>query len=249
MIGTVSNTRTAMKRIIIANWKMQLSVARDVRLARVVRRRHRPADAQIILCPSFSALAAVAKILHGSRIALGAQNTATQERGKLTGEVSPRDLVALGCRYVIIGHSDRRALGETNAQIASKLRVSLRTGLKPILCVGEKLADRRRGRSLAVVRVQLRTAWQDLRPVDRRRILIAYEPVWAISPGGPIAPAQAFAMAEAIRRLTNTRRPLIYGGSVKPANVRAFLDGRHFRGALVGQASLTADSLLALARA
>lgn len=235
-----------MQRLIVANWKMQLTVAEAAALARRLRQSRRWLGGKLVLCPSFTALAAVGAALRGSAIALGAQNVAGEDRGAWTGEVSPLDLRSLGCRYVIVGHSDRRRLGESDEAIRQKLRASLRHRLTPILCVGETLAERRGGRSVAVVRQQLTDALRGLTPSQAGRLILAYEPVWAISPGGPARPEQAFAMVESIWRLFRRSRPLLYGGSVTPATLGSFLDGKHFRGALVGQASLKARPLLAL---
>lgn len=234
-------------RLVIANWKMQLTVRDAVHLALTLRHSRLASQSRLVLCPSFTALSAVSRVLHGSPIELGAQNLATVAKGAVTGEVSARDLKLLGCRFVIVGHSDRRAFGETNAQIRQKVLLALATGLTPVLCVGERRAEPRRGDSLPAVRQQLQPAVSGLTLSQRRRLLIAYEPVWAISPGGPIAPRQAFAVAEAIWRwLGGKPPPLIYGGSVASANINDFLDGTHFSGVLVGKASLTARSLISL---
>ncbi len=234
-------------RLVIGNWKMQLTVREAVHLALTLRHSRLASQARLVLCPSFTALSAVSRVLHGSPIELGAQNLAPVANGAMTGEVSASDLKILGCRFVIVGHSDRRALGETDAQIRQKVRQALASGLTPVLCVGERRAERRPGQARPVVRGQVQSAVSGLPPAQRRRVRITYEPVWAISPGGPVTPPQAFAMAEVIwQSLGGQASPLIYGGSVTPSNINAFLDGTHFSGVLVGQASLTARSLISL---
>lgn len=234
-------------RLVIGNWKMQLTVREAVHLALTLRHSRLASQARLVLCPSFTALSPVSRVLHGSPIELGAQNLAPVAKGALTGEVSANDLKTLGCRFVIVGHSDRRALGEKDAQIRQKVRQALAAGLRPVLCVGERRTERRPGQAGRVVRGQLRSAVSGLTLAQRRRLLITYEPVWAISPGGPIAPPQAFGMAETVwRSLGGHASPLMYGGSVTPSNINSFLDGAHFSGVLVGQASLTARSLISL---
>lgn len=235
-------------RLVIANWKMQLSVRQAVHVALSLRHSQLAEESHLVLCPSFTALSAVSRVLHGTRIELGAQNVAAVERGAITGEVSIDDLRDLGCTHVVIGHSDRRALGETDTEIRKKLSLTLASGLTPVLCVGERLAERKAGTSIRVVKNQLRAALHGVTPTVRRnRVLIAYEPVWAISPGGPITPSDAFTMVQSIWLMLGARaNPLIYGGNVTPANCGTFLDGDHFFGVLVGKAALTARSLVAL---
>lgn len=237
-----------MVKRIIANWKMQLAVPAAERLATALVRGPRT-KAEVVLCPSFVALPAVSAVVHRSWVTLGAQTCGPADRGAFTGEVSPGDLRSLACQYVIVGHSDRRAFGETNVEIAARLKAALAAGLTPVLCVGERLAERQVGRSQAVVAEQIDGAFRALPAAKRRRVLIAYEPVWAISPGGPIQPDEAKAMARFIWTHLKQRRPLTYGGSVTPANVATYVDGVHFDGALVGQASLTLRALRALADA
>lgn len=237
-----------MARRIIANWKMQLAVPAAVRLATALVGGRRT-QAEVVLCPSFVALPEVAAVVRRSWVFLGAQTCGPADHGPVTGEVSPGDLRALGCRYVILGHSDRRRLGESDPDVAARVKAALAADLAPIVCVGEQLSERRAGRPVAVVTQQLTRALQSLPPTKRRRVLVTYEPVWAISPGGPIQPDEAKAMARSIWTLLNQRRPLVYGGSVTPGNIRAYLDGVHFDGALVSQAALTLRSLRALADA
>lgn len=237
-----------MTHWIIANWKMQLSLPEAVRLARAVGRRHR-GPPRLVLCPSFPALPAVGQALQGSSVWLGAQNCARLARGSLTGEVSPLDLRALGVRLVILGHSDRRALGETDGLIAEKVTAALRHRLVPVVCVGETLRERRLGRARSLVRSQVQLALSRLTNQQQRRVILTYEPVWAISPARPIAPSEAQRMARFIWDVTGWRQPLLYGGSVTPGNLRRFVDGVHFAGALVGKASLRLTPLLALLHA
>lgn len=236
-----------MKSLIVANWKMELTLVQARSLARRIRSASRRVHGSLVLCPSFTAIADVVGVLRGSGIAVGGQNIGALERGQLTGEVSARDLAALGARYVILGHSDRRRLGETDALIAQKVPLALRFHLTPVVCIGETLQERRRGTTDHVLRRQLRAVLGNLRRAQRTAVIVAYEPVWAISPGGPIAPAQAFSAARVIRRwLASATTRILYGGSVSPRNVRQFVDGQHFSGALVGKASLQPRTLLSL---
>ncbi len=162
---------------------------------------------------------------------------------------SAQTLQHLGSRYVIVGHSESRKAGDTDAIVARKLARALAAGLTPVLCVGEPLAVRRRGAHVAFVRKQLRGA---LRGVQSERVFIVYEPVWAISKAGkgtPCPPREAFAMERALRPVLSRSTILLYGGSVTPDTIRSYVDDRHFRGALVGHASTTAAGLAEMAKA
>jgi triosephosphate isomerase len=233
---------------LVANWKLYVRTHRSVTYARLIARRYGGANfkhIRQILCPSLPILEEVGKAIHRTRILLGAQNIGSALNDAATGEVAARDVRAVGCRYVILGHSERRARGETDEIIAQKLRAAVRVGLTPILCVGEPLAVRRRGAAARHVRAQLHRA---IRIDPGRGFLLAYEPVWAISLAGKsrgaCPPATAHAMREVIlrsvRALIPKRRPLphvLYGGSVTGQNVADYIGNAGFRGALVGFAS------------
>lgn len=199
------------------------------------------------LCPPFPALAAVAKALEGSKILLGAQNMHFAPAGAFTGEVSPLMLKAVGCRLVIIGHSERRTLfGETNELVRRKVKAAFQFGLFPILCVGETLEEREAGKTKIICREQLESALQDLGPEEVGGLVLAYEPVWAIGTGKTARPGDAQEVISFLRELIASRfgaeaaqRVRIqYGGSVKPENIRELMLEPDIDGVLVGGASL-----------
>lgn len=231
------------KMILVANWKMKLGVGESEKLAKDVVRGLTSSHGHgraVILCPSFTALDRVADVLRNTNIALGAQDVFWQFSGAYTGEVSARDLKELGCRFVIIGHSERRALGETDAVVNLKLRAAISVGLTPILCVGEPKSVRRARRQTAYVQKQLISAGKGLR---RPRLIVAYEPIWAIGSGKADDPRETGVMASAIRKVAG-RVPVLYGGSVTSANAHDFLHAPGIQGALVGGASLDSIEFL-----
>ena len=205
-----------------------------------------------IVCPPFVSLAAVAEILRGSSIGLGAQNMHQEDQGAFTGEVSPLMLADL-CQYVILGHSERRQLfGETDKTVNQKLKAALRVRLSPILCVGERLDEREQGVAEEVVANQLRDCLAGVDSTDG--LLIAYEPVWAIGTGRAATADVAQGMMAHVRVVLGSLygkdaasdMPLLYGGSVNPDNISVFMGQRDIDGALVGGASLSADSFVAI---
>ncbi len=217
-----------------------------------------PDGVDVVLCPSFTALPAVAAVVRGSAFVLGAQDCASEERAALTGEVSAADLLALGCAHVIVGHSERRRrLGETDDMVTEKLHLALRVGLHPILCVGETLEERTAGQLHAVLDRQLRSALSDLALLGTQRLSIAYEPVWAIGTGHAATPEDA---TQAHRYILEVARELLgesglqrvrvlYGGSVSPENIATFLASPDVHGVLVGTASQSAEGLQRLLNA
>lgn len=241
--------------IIAGNWKMNTTLAE----ARDLATRMRPgldavSGVEKVVCPPFISLAAVGEVLKGSSIRLGAQNMHHEEKGAFTGEVSPLMLAGL-CQYVILGHSERRQyFGETDEAVNKKVRAALKAGLRPILCVGEQLAEREQGRAEAVVERQVRGGLAGVESLDT--VAIAYEPVWAIGTGRAATPDVAQAVMVHIRRVLAALHgaqaaasvPLLYGGSVSPANAADFLREKDIHGALVGGASLNADSFVQIAR-
>jgi triosephosphate isomerase len=242
--------------LIVGNWKMNLNRRQAVELAEAVARgigADCPAD--VAVCPPSVYLDAVGAALRGSRVGLGAQNVYHQPDGAFTGELSTAMLKDVGCRFVIVGHSERRhILGETNADVNQKLLVVLATGLTPILCVGEKLEERQSGRTQQVVREQLEIGLEGVSTDDAARVVIAYEPVWAIGTGVVATPDQAEEVHADLRRLLASRYNdqtasgaiIQYGGSVKPDNAAQLLGQKNIDGFLVGGASLKADSFLAI---
>jgi triosephosphate isomerase len=238
------------------NWKLNGSIAESLALATDVRNgvaTLRAAD--VVVAPSFTALHAVAKRLEGGSsgpVAVAAQNCHFEDKGAFTGEVSASQLADVGCKYVILGHSERRQLfGELDAAVNLKARAALRAGLAPIICVGETLAERDAGETLGRITAQLDAAIADIAEADLARCLVAYEPVWAIGTGRTASPAQAQEVhahirASVARKFAGVAASLriLYGGSMKPDNVRALMAEVDVDGGLVGGASLQAESFV-----
>jgi triosephosphate isomerase len=246
------------KPMLAGNWKMNLTNPEAVRLAEaLVAAVGRLEDRDVLVAPPFTALADVRRAIDGSRILLGAQNLYPADSGAYTGEVSPVMLLSAGCTHVIVGHSERRqVLRETDELIGRKVAVAVRKGLTPILCVGETLEQRERGEAEPVVGGQLQAALKDLTAGEVSRILLAYEPVWAIGTGRTATPAQAQSMHAFIRStLAGLLDPqvacalrLLYGGSVKPDNITALMAESDIDGALVGGASLKAEDFVRIVK-
>ena len=210
---------------------------------------------EVAVCPPFVYLDAVAAAIAGSPVGLGAQNMYHATQGAFTGEVSPAMLVNLGCKYVILGHSERRAIfRESNAEINKKTHAAFAAGLIPIVCVGEQLAEREAGRTLDVVREQFEGSLAGLSPEQMEQTVIAYEPVWAIGTGKVATPEQAEQVHADLRKMIEARYNttvaqrvrIQYGGSVKPDNARALLSQPNIDGALVGGASLKVDDFVGI---
>jgi triosephosphate isomerase len=251
--------------IVAGNWKMNMTVAPAVALAEALAppAAARP-DVEVVLCPPFTALAAVAAAIRGNGLLLGAQDLFWKENGAYTGEVSPPMLVDLGCRYVIVGHSERRgrfgvpdpdmppdalaALAENDVVVNLKARAALAHDLAPIVCVGETLAERREDRTDAVIGRQLERGLAGISTEEAARLVLAYEPVWAIGTGEVCPAAEAERVCDFIRKqlaahfdaATAERVRIQYGGSVKPENAAELLAQPAIDGALVGGASLKA---------
>jgi len=239
--------------VIAANWKMNTTPADAGELARTIASRTRAPGVTRVICPPYVSLAAVRDALAGEDVGVGAQNVHHELAGAYTGEISVPMLTGLAT-WVILGHSERRAyFHETDALIGKKLDRALAAGLRPILCVGEVLADREAGREAAVVDDQLRGALEGRDPVALATagLVIAYEPVWAIGTGRNASGADAAAMADSIRSSlrplgwggTADAVPVLYGGSVTSANIGEFLAEPAIDGALVGGASLKPDEM------
>lgn len=217
-----------------------------------------PDGTQVVVCPPFTALAAVGQVVAGSRIGLGAQDLHWAKEGAYTGEVSAEMLRDIGCRYVIVGHSERRQyFGETDENVNRKILAALASDLTPIICVGETLLEREAGRAYTVVETQIKGALTGLRPEQVQELILAYEPVWAIGTGKTATPSQAEEMHAHIRKtiallfgaeIAHGVR-ILYGGSVKPENAEELLGRSEIDGALVGGSSLQADSFAAIANA
>jgi len=245
------------KKFIIGNWKMHTTAAEAGRLAKaVVDGVGMEKNVIIAICPPFPYLALVGEILKGSNISLGAQNVYPEKEGAFTGEVSPTMLLDVGCKYVILGHSERRhILGETDDFINQKVLIALAASLNVILCVGETLEQRKTGQTETVLDRQLTLGLAGLSADTLSRLIVAYEPVWAIGSTGHHATPQQVQEAHAVIRrrfgeLFGEKAaqllPIQYGGSVKPDNAPTFLRQPDVDGALLGGASLEADQFIAI---
>ena len=241
--------------IIAGNWKMNTTLEEARDLAATMRPGLDAIEGvEKVVCPPFISLTAVGEALSGSSVSLGAQNMHHEDQGAYTGEVSPAMLAAL-CRYVILGHSERRQLfGETDEGVNRKVQAAVRVGLTPILCVGESLQQREEGEAEAVVESQLRACLKDVDLGDG--LAVAYEPVWAIGTGRAATPDLAQSIMAKLRQVLSSvygedgasSVPLLYGGSANPGNIADFIRENDVDGALVGGASLNADSFVEMVR-
>ena len=242
--------------IIAGNWKMHKTGREAAELARqIVQRLGDERGVEVVLCPPFTALAAVAKAIEGSGVKLGAQNVHWEGEGAFTGEISPRMLLETGCAYVIVGHSERRTyFGESDEMVNKRARAALANGLNPIICVGETLEQRRAGTTVEVVTGQVRRALEGISRDEIERVVLAYEPLWAVGSDLPATPGDADEVAGFIRKTVSglydaaagDRIRIQYGGCVKPDNIGGFMQVENIDGALVGGASLDAESFAAI---
>lgn len=244
------------KKLVAGNWKMNTTLAEAKSLAAAVAKGV-PADSpvRVAVCPPYPWLAAVADAVKGSGVALGAQDVSFEKDGAFTGEVSAKMLLELGCRYAIVGHSERRhVIGESDHHVNHKVHTALEEGLHVILCMGETLAERQRGLKERVFERQVFAACAGLTDEQFARLVIAYEPVWAIGTGQNATPEQAQEAHQFIRGKLRSlygeqiaqATPILYGGSVKADNAKGLLHQPDVDGALVGGASLKADQFLGI---
>ena len=244
--------------LVMGNWKMHGTLAEARPLATAVRDGlKRPRGVEVVLCPPFTALAAVAEILGAGPIRLGAQTCHQEASGAHTGEISPPMLAELGCRYVLAGHSERRReMGETDEQVNRKVHAVLAHAMTPVLCVGETADERRQGLTFTTIEGQLRAGLAGVAGDALADVVLAYEPVWAIGTGVNATASQAAEVHGYLRGLlselsskeTAGQIRILYGGSVKADNVDALAAEPDIDGALVGGASLNATSFIAIAR-
>ena len=245
-----------MRKIFVAgNWKMYTSRSEATALVKGLAGLKGHKGLEVAVCPPFVYLPAVVEAVRGTTLKVGAQNCYFEPKGAFTGEVAPQMLVDVGCEYVILGHSERRhVLGETDALIAKKVVAALAAGLKVILCVGELLTERESGSTQSVVRRQTEAGLFGLTAEQMKNITVAYEPVWAIGTGKTATPQDANEVHSFIRKLMAGKfgsevaggLTIQYGGSVKPENAFDLLSQSDIDGALVGGASLKADSFAAI---
>ncbi|HEY8462500.1 MAG TPA: triose-phosphate isomerase [Bacillota bacterium] len=246
------------KPIIAGNWKMFKTIPEAEQLVNaVVRELAGDNRVEVVFCPPFTSLSAVGKILQNTPYKLAAQNLHWKNEGAYTGEISPLMLKDLGCDYVIIGHSERREyFGETDATVNLKVQAALAAGIKPIICVGETLPQREAGETEGLIKRQTEAALSRLDAAAVAGVVIAYEPIWAIGTGKSSDGADANRVIGLIRQTVEqmfggqaaSAIRIQYGGSVKPENIREFMDQPEIDGALVGGASLKADSFLKIIR-
>ncbi|GAB6166534.1 triose-phosphate isomerase [Thermostilla marina] len=245
-----------MRRIFVAgNWKMNMDRASAVALAEgVVAAAEKYDKVDVAVCPPFVYLDAVASVVKGTKVALGAQNLYPAPKGAYTGEISPAMLVDIGCSLVILGHSERRAMGESSEFVNEKVVAALDAGLQPIVCLGETLAQRKADKTLEVIRRQFEGSFAALSAEQMLKCVIAYEPVWAIGTGETATPQQAEEVHDALRKLLRDRYNaevadavrIQYGGSVKPDNAADLFSQPDVDGGLIGGASLKADQFEAI---
>ena len=244
--------------LVVGNWKMNGTIAESRALAAAIRDGlKRPRGVEVAVCPPFTALMAVSEIVSGTPIGLAAQNCHAEPSGAHTGEISAPMLVELGCRLVLVGHSERRReLGETDEMVNKKLLGALGHGLTPVLCVGETADERRQGLTFTTVEGQLRAGLAGVDPATLGKVVLAYEPVWAIGTGVNATPGQAAEVHGYLRGLVSELASkevsqavrILYGGSVKADNVDVLAAEADIDGALVGGASLVAQGFIAIVR-
>ncbi|MDD5491516.1 MAG: triose-phosphate isomerase [bacterium] len=240
------------KPILAGNWKMYKTTLEAKALVEgLASRVGKLSDREVVVCPPFTSLAIVAESLKGSNLKLGAQNMYWEDKGAFTGEIAPGMLKDVGCVYVIIGHSERRQyFGETDATVNKKMKKAFQAGLLPIVCIGETLAERETNKTFQILERQIREGASRLNAEEAKKLVIAYEPVWAIGTGKTATPQQAEEAHKFIRqKLAEIYPPaiaeeirILYGGSVKAENSKELMGQANIDGALVGGASLEVES-------
>lgn len=246
------------KPIIAGNWKMYKTIPEaKLLVAGLIEKLNNYRQVEVVFCPAFTALNAVKELVKGTPYGLGAQNLYWKEQGAFTGEISPLMLKDIGCDYVIIGHSERREhFSENDVLVNLKVKAALAVGIKPIICVGETLAQREAGETNTLVKRQTEQALADVSPAAIPGIVIAYEPIWAIGTGKSSNGNDANQVIGVIRSTVAAKfgndaaqqLRVQYGGSVKAENIKEFMDQPEIDGALVGGASLEIDSFLKIVK-
>lgn len=247
------------KNIVAGNWKMNTTLSEGVELANEIndRVKNTPHNCEVIICVPFTHLTSVNAVIEPNSVSLGAENCSEHDKGAYTGEVSASMVKSTGADYVILGHSERRQyFGENNEQLLKKTREALSNGLNPIFCVGEVLEERENGSYNEVVKGQIEALF-DLIPEDFKKIVIAYEPVWAIGTGKTATAEQAQEMHAHIRKVIEEKygkeiasdTSILYGGSCKPENAKEIFSKPDVDGGLIGGAALKADSFLGIIEA
>lgn len=232
-----------MSKLFVANWKMHKTVAEAQQFTTLLLQAKWPNDRTTVLCGPFTTLPGLQTLLSASPVLWGAQTMHWENHGAYTGEISAAMLVELGCSYVIIGHSERRRdANETDATVNKKVLAALAAGLTPIICVGESLAQHQQQQTNDWVSTQVQMALVGIAPNQLDKLVIAYEPIWAIGTGLTATPDQAQAVHGMIRQLVSADTLIIYGGSVTPDNISSLMAQPNINGALIGGASLTVES-------
>jgi len=248
-----------MRKIIIAgNWKMNKNIGESIDLANSIKRSlYDVEEVGIVICPPFTSLSDVKEVIMETNIKLGAQDLYWEKEGAFTGEISAPMLKNVGCEYVIIGHSERRQFfGETNETVNEKLKAALKEGLRPIVCVGEKLEERNSGKAFDVIKDHVMNSLAGISKEEMLKTIIAYEPVWAIGTGVNATKDEAQEAHKYIRGLLTKMHgdeaaravTIQYGGSVKPENIKELISQEDVDGALVGGASLKSDSFVQIVK-
>lgn len=248
-----------MSRVIIAgNWKMNRNIGESIDLANSIKRLlYDVEEVEIVICPPYTSLRDVREVIMETNIKLGAQDCYWEREGAFTGEVSSLMLKDIGCEYVIIGHSERRQFfNETNETVNKKAKAVLKEGMRPIICVGEKLEERKNGKTFDIVKDHVVNSLAGLSREEMLRTVIAYEPVWAIGTGVNATEEQAQEVHQYIRGLLKETFDadvaksvrIQYGGSVRPDNIKELISQKDVDGALVGGASLKADSFVQIVK-
>jgi triosephosphate isomerase len=246
------------KKIVAGNWKMNTLLKDGMELAKAVEKleKEKSSDALVIIAPPYTHLSRIKELIQD--VKLSAQNCASEESGAYTGEVSPDMLKSVGAEYVILGHSERRAYyGEDDLLLNKKTKLALSKGLRPIFCCGEVLEEREEGKLYEVIREQISVGLKDLSKADMAKVIIAYEPVWAIGTGVVATPEQAQEMHKYIRDLlaelfdeeVAANTTILYGGSCKPSNAAELFANPDVDGGLIGGASLKAEDFLGIVNA
>ncbi|OGC24164.1 triose-phosphate isomerase [candidate division WOR-1 bacterium RIFOXYC2_FULL_37_10] len=235
------------KPVIAGNWKLNKTIVEAIDLASRLKKSVGTAtDVEIVVCPAFVAINSVSQTLTDSTIGVGAQDMYWKDSGAFTGEVSAPMIRGAGASYVIIGHSERRQyFGETNETVNKKLIAALSHGLVPIVCIGETLEERESDKTFDVIKTQIKGALNDINETDLEKIIIAYEPVWAIGTGKTASPEQAQEVHAFIRKLLpaniSQKVRILYGGSAKPDNIKELMAKEDIDGGLIGGAALKVE--------
>jgi triosephosphate isomerase len=250
--------RTYRKTIIAGNWKMNKTITETSQFARELKKiLPKGRWCTIVICPPALCIPAAEKAFRETRVAIGAQNMNANDSGAYTGEISPAMLTGAGCEYVILGHSERRALGETDAQVNEKVRAAIAHGLRPIICVGESIEQREAGLTAEVISLQVRAALVGLTGTKIKKCVIAYEPLWAIGTGLTATPQQAEEVCRGIRSVIRHHTDakvaravsILYGGSMNEENAYELLACPDIDGGLIGGASLVPEKFVKVIQA